>query len=152
MMALYRFWIGVVVSTCLLTPVVYGEIYKWVDKSGKVHFSDTKPAGGVVEQVAVKVNTITSPSISESDFLDALDRRQVVMYSAVWCGVCKKARRYFQQQGISFKEYDIEASRKGRQDFAKLNGRGVPIILVGKQQMSGFSADRFQRMYAEASR
>ena len=152
MIALYRFWIGVVVSTCLLTPVVYGEIYKWVDESGKVHFSDKKPGGGVVEQVEVKVNTITSLSISESSFLDALDRRQVVMYSAVWCGVCKKARRYFQQQGISFKEYDIEKSRKGRQDFAKLNGRGVPIILVGKQQMSGFSADRFQRMYAEAIR
>lgn len=85
MMALYRFWIGVVVSTCLLTPAVYGEIYKWVDESGKVHFSDEKPGGGVVEQVVVKVNTITSLSISESSFLDALDRRQVVMYSAVWC-------------------------------------------------------------------
>ncbi|MEH6617072.1 MAG: DUF4124 domain-containing protein [Porticoccus sp.] len=152
MMALYRFWIGVVVSTCLLAPAVYGEIYKWVDKSGKVHFSDTKPTGGAVEQVEVKVNTITSPSVSESDFLDALGRRKVVMYSAVWCGVCKKARRYFQQEGIPFKEYDIESSRKGRQDFAKLNGRGVPIILVGKQQMSGFSADRFKRMYAEARR
>ena len=151
MMASYRLWIGIVVSTCLLAPAVYGEIYKWVDKSGKVHFSDTKPTGGVVEQVEVKVNTITSPSVSESNFLDAVGRQKVVMYSAVWCGVCKKARRYFQQEGISFKEYDIETSRKGRQDFAKLNGRGVPIILVGKQQMSGFSADRFQPMYAEAS-
>ena len=140
------------VGLCLCAPAAYSEIYKWVDENGKVHFSDQKPDRGAAEQLEVRVNTITSPSILDSDFLAVRERRQVVMYSAVWCGVCKKARRYFREKGIPFKEYDIETSRKGRQDFAKLNGHGVPIILVGKQQMSGFSADRFQRMYAEASR
>ncbi len=151
-MALYRLWITIVISTGMLAPAAHGEIYKWVDEHGKVHFGDQKPDRGPAEQVEVQVNTITTPSILDSDFLEARERKRVVMYSAVWCGVCKKARRYFQQKGIAFKEYDIETSRKGRQDFAKLNGRGVPIILVGKKRMSGFSADRFQHMYDEARR
>jgi glutaredoxin len=97
--------------------------------------------------VDVRVNTITSPSISDSEFLSAREAGQVVMYSAEWCGICKKARKYFQQQGIPFREYDIETSRKGRQDYESLNGRGVPIILVGAKRMDGFSAERFQSLY-----
>lgn len=134
-------------SVVLGGVVVQAEIYTWKDASGKVHFSDKKPEHGPVESVDVRVNTIMSPNISDSDFLSAREAGRVVMYSAEWCGVCKKARRYFQQQGIAFKEYDIETTRKGREDFARLNGRGVPVILVGDKRMDGFSAGRFQTMY-----
>lgn len=140
------------IGSCLLVPTAFSEIYKWVDENGKTHFSDQKPEQATVEEIEVKVNTITTPSILDSDFLEARDRRKVVMYSAVWCGVCKKAARYFREKKIPFKEYDIEKSRKGRQDYTKLNGRGVPIILVGKKRMNGFSASRFQSMYSEALR
>lgn len=124
--------------------VAQAEIYTWKDAGGKVHFSDKKPEHGAVESVEVQVNTIMSPNISDSDFLDT---GQVVMYSAEWCGVCKTARRYFRQQGIAFREYNIETTRKGRRDFARLNGRGVPVILVGGKRMDGFSAGRFQAIY-----
>lgn len=134
-------------SVVLGGVVVQAEIYTWKDASGKVHFSDKKPEHGLVESVDVRVNTIMSPNISDSDFLSTRETGRVVMYSAEWCGVCKKARRYFQQQGIAFKEYDIETTRKGREDFARLNGRGVPVILVGGKRMDGFSAGRFQTMY-----
>ena len=151
-MALYRALIAIVVAVCLLVPVAYAQIYKWVDESGKVHFSDKKPDEGLSEQVEVQVNSIDTISISASDFLERRERRKVVMYSAAWCGYCKKARRYFQQQGIPFKEYDIEESRKGQRDYAKLNGTGVPIIFVGQKRMQGFRAERFQAIYDQANR
>lgn len=138
---------SVLLSVVLGSMVLQAEIYTWKDASGKVHFSDKKPEHGPVESVEIRVNTIMSPNISDSAFLSAREAGTVVLYSAEWCGVCKKARRYFQQQGIPFKEYDIETSRKGRQDFARLNGRGVPVILVGDKRMDGFSAGRFQTMY-----
>ncbi|MEZ5530726.1 MAG: glutaredoxin family protein [Porticoccaceae bacterium] len=128
-------------------PLAEAEIYTWKDADGKVHFSDKKPEGSGATSIDVRVNTITSPSISDSEFLSAREAGQVVMYSAEWCGICKKARKYFQQQGIPFREYDIETSRKGRQDYESLNGRGVPIILVGSKRMDGFSAERFQSLY-----
>ncbi|MBQ0712932.1 MAG: DUF4124 domain-containing protein [Porticoccus sp.] len=158
-MAFCNLRITIAVTVYLLMSIAHGEIYKWIDESGKTHFSDEKPDKGPSEQVEVQVNSIDTVSISASDFLegresrlDAKMRRQVVMYSAVWCGYCKKARRYFQQQGIPFKEFDIETSRKGKRDYAKLNGTGVPIIFVSQKRMQGFRAERFQAIYDQANR
>lgn len=69
------------------------------------------------------------------------------MYSTTWCGVCKKAKRYFNQNGISYTEYDVEKSAKGKSDFKAMNGTGVPIILIGDARMYGFSPARFERLY-----
>lgn len=69
------------------------------------------------------------------------------MYSTKWCGVCKKAKAYFQANQIPFREYDIEESQRARKQFEKYNGKGVPLILVGKQKMSGFSTASFERIY-----
>ncbi|TNF09110.1 MAG: glutaredoxin family protein [Gammaproteobacteria bacterium] len=126
---------------------VQGEIYSWKDASGRTHYSDQKPEDVSAQSLELKINTITSPAVSNSDFLDDRERGKVVMYSAEWCGVCKKARHYFQKQGIAFNEYDIETSRKGRRDYEALNGRGVPIILVGSKRMDGFSTKRFMSLY-----
>jgi glutaredoxin len=69
------------------------------------------------------------------------------MYSARWCGVCKQARRYFRDHRVPFQEHDIETSDKGRRNFNRLGGRGVPLILVGDRRMRGFSAGRFEQLY-----
>ena len=80
------------------------------------------------------------------DFAPVNDR-QVVMYSTTWCGVCKRAKGYFRERDIPYREYDVEKSAKGRRDYQRLKGRGVPIILVGDQRMNGFSRDRFESIY-----
>lgn len=68
----------------------------------------------------------------------------VVMYSTQWCPYCHRARAYFEHHKIVFVEYDIEASAQNRAQFQALNGRGVPLILVGDKRMQGFSARSFE--------
>ena len=75
--------------------------------------------------------------------------KKVVMYSAEWCGVCTKAKKYFRSKKIPFKERDIDKSKKARKAFDKLNGKGIPVILVGKKRMNGFSVKRFESIYKE---
>lgn len=41
------------------------EIYKWVDKEGKVHFSDSPPADTKVEEVTVKETVVGEPDEGE---------------------------------------------------------------------------------------
>lgn len=140
-----------------LSQFSYSKIYKWVDKNGNIQFSDQPPQkkqkNQKVEQVEVKINSVRNPSLShnplESETINNkyASAKKVIMYSASWCGVCKHAKKYFRQQGISFKEYDIETSSKGSRDFKRLRGRGVPVILVGKQRMDGFDASTFEKMY-----
>lgn len=123
---------------------VYADIYRWTDETGKVHFSDQAPAGHSSEAVELRINTYKSVSYDTSVF--EADKK-VIMYSASWCGVCKKAKRYFQTQNIPYKEFDIEKSRKGRTEFRKLGAKGVPVILVGKKRMNGFTEKGFQKLY-----
>ena len=126
------------------------EIFQWTDPQGQTHFGDRPPASSKAKKITVDINSYQSVTIQPFEpFRSRRAIRQgVVMYSTTWCGVCKRARRYFHQQNIAFQEYDIEKTAKGREDYQRLNGRGVPIILVGNMRMNGFSVSRFQSFYS----
>ena len=143
-------------ASCLLAAVLWlcvpmptaAEIFKWTDEDGKVHFGDRPPGEREVEKIEVKINSYTSVEVVpfEASVTTRVRRAKVVMYSTVWCGYCKKARRYFKENKISFQEYDTETSEKGKADYKRLKGTGVPIILVGKKRMNGFSPSAFERL------
>ena len=125
------------------------EIYKWIDDNGKVHFSDSKPVEQSTETVKLKINSYTNVTFELAPVTPSKSgqRKRVIMYSTSWCGYCKKARRYFNAKGIAFKEYDIEKSQSAKKAYDKLGGRGVPVILVGKSRMNGFSERGFKKLY-----
>jgi glutaredoxin len=129
---------------------VQAEIYHWVDDQGKRHFGDRPPVEYQAEKVVVIENTVETRVVNGNK-LDEVDKpvanKSVTMYSAAWCGICKQAAKYFRENKIPFKEYDVDKSSKGQRDFQKLKGRGVPIILVGEQRMDGFSPERFKALY-----
>lgn len=132
------------VATLALPCIAHAEIYRWIDDNGKVHFSDKPSTQHASEGVKLRINTYEGVTYDRS-IVDV--GKTVTMYSAIWCGVCKKARRYFDANGIKYTEYDIETSSKGKSDFKKLGGKGVPIILVGNRRMNGFSAEGFEKLY-----
>ena len=136
-----------------LTPAG-AEVYKYQDKNGKWHFTDKPPETSKAETVKLRINSFSSPSVEPFQFDEALISKRsvsqaVVMYSTSWCGYCKQARRYFQHNNIAFAEYDVEKSDKGKRDYKKMNGRGVPIILVGDKRMNGFSPGAFEKIYRQ---
>jgi glutaredoxin len=130
-----------------LSGPALAEIFSWRDADGRVQFGDRKPADAPVTTVKIRaVNSLRAVSVEACDAAAT----QVILYSASWCGYCKKARAYFKQEAIPFEEYDIETSDRGRLDYAQLNGRGVPIILFGKQRMNGFDATQFAALYKKS--
>ena len=135
-----------IISTLLFAIGVSAEILKWTDSDGRVHFGDKPPPGAETSIVEVRINTYESPNIEAlQEILNPKDK--VVMYSAVWCGVCKKAKKYFRENNIPYKDYDIDKSSKGKKDYKKLGAKGVPVILVGKKRLNGFSAATFESIY-----
>lgn len=133
-------------STLLCVQVANAEVYKWIDERGQVHYTD-QPVGitGNTSAVDLPINTYAAPQILDSIYGSS----GVVMYSASWCTVCRKARKYFRQIGITFTEYDIERSAKGRREYNKLGARGVPVILVGDKRLNGFTEEAFNKLYYE---
>lgn len=128
-----------------LSNSAQAEIYRWVDESGNIHFSDRPSRAHSSEEVKLQINTYEGVTYDTSSI--DLGNKKVVMYSASWCGVCKKAKRYFAEKSIKYTEYDVEKSGEGKSSFRKLGGKGVPVILVGNRRMNGFSIDGFEKLY-----
>ncbi|MCW8869972.1 MAG: glutaredoxin family protein [Proteobacteria bacterium] len=144
-------------ATLLTAPWVQAEVFKWVDAQGNIHYSDKKPENQQSEEIKIKTHT---PDLSFQNKLENdhsassietnkpyKKKQKVTMYMASWCGYCKKARAYFQDNKIMFAEYDIEKNRKAKQRYEQLGGTGVPLLVAKRKQMQGFSEPRFERWY-----
>lgn len=138
-------WALLVVLPC----GVSAEIYKWVDENGTVHFGDRKPTHRY-EQFKVKsvsgVQVYRAPPAGANRKAQTASK-QVVMYGTTWCGYCAMARSYFQARNIPYQDWDIEASPTARAEYDALQGKGVPLIVVGGSVMSGFSEAHFNQLY-----
>ena len=137
-------------SAMLLAGQACAEIYTWTDAQGRVHFGDKPADNDRAQAVNVRINTfesVTYESLGKGVPEPAARGARVIMYATQWCGVCKKARRYFNDNNIPFTEYDIDNDPKAQARFDALEGKGVPVILVGKRRMNGFSVEGFERIY-----
>jgi len=63
----------------------------------------------------------------------------VIMLGAWWCPYCSQARKYLQQNEISYCEYDMERSEEGKRLYKEVNGQSIPILLIGDYQINGFN-------------
>ncbi|MCX7544189.1 glutaredoxin family protein [Marinicella gelatinilytica] len=144
-------------ATLLTAPWVQAEVFKWVDAQGNIHYSDKKPENQQSEEIKIKPHTPDLSQLNNSGnqiktVADGSDKpykkkQKVTMYSASWCGYCKKARAYFQDNKIRYVEYDIEKNLKAKQRYEQLGGTGVPLLVAKRKQMQGFSKPRFERWY-----
>ena len=137
----------IVLSLLICASVGAGEIYQWVDENGVTHFGDNPPASSEYTTPEVKINSYTSAYVEDNLSTTGSSANTVVMYGTSWCTYCKKAKTYFEAKGIKYREYDIEKSPSARRQYDKLDGRGVPVILVGDKRMNGFSVEAFERIY-----
>ena len=55
--------------------------------------------------------------------------------------IVKKWKSLFDERGITYVEYNVEQSEKRNQEFKQLGGRGVPLVVVGKEVIRGYNPD-----------
>ncbi|MCF6288176.1 MAG: DUF4124 domain-containing protein [Proteobacteria bacterium] len=141
----------------ILANPSFAEIFKWVDEKGVTHYSENKPESIAVEEIHIKsynnVSIVNNDSDLESNSMEQTPKarlkrpKKVIMYSTEWCGVCKKAKKYFKKENIRYTSYDIDKSKSAKARYKKLGAKGVPVIFVGKKRMNGFSVAGFNRLY-----
>jgi glutaredoxin len=118
------------------------NVYRWVDKSGKVHFSDTPPAedaknvsqkkfgGGYVQESALPYATQV-----------AMKRSPVVLYTGPKCGTpCERGRDLLAARGIPFSERDA-FGKEGAEAMQKMGAREPPVVTIGERNLRGYDDD-----------
>ena len=73
----------------------------------------------------------------------------VIMLGAWWCSYCYQAKKYFQRNNIHYCEYDMESTATGKQLYIEHGSGAVPIMLIGKYQLNGFSERQIETALAE---
>ena len=152
----------------LLPAIGFADVYAWTDENGVKHFSNSPPAnaGGEVrqaEEVGYDDQKNVAPQTSKADpqaqfgkpdkngSKESDKKRQrignpgVVMYATPTCGYCQRARAFFKHHKIRFVERDITTSKEARRKFKALNGRGVPLIVIGNTKISGFNVSAIKK-------
>ena len=81
--------------------------------------------------------------------------KDLILFSASWCGVCKQARRWLRNKGIPFVEKDVEKDAGASDEMARLARQagvqpsqltGVPVIWVKGRVLMGFDPNKILRI------
>ncbi len=74
---------------------------------------------------------------------------KVVLFSTSTCSWCSRAKRYFKEHGIPFKEINIERNPDAARDIVRKTGQtGVPVVKIGSKWIIGFDKERIDKELA----
>jgi glutaredoxin len=126
------------------SAVQAGELFRWVDKSGKVYYGDIPPAGDPdVERLKLSSESAQSEDLPY-ETLRAKQNFPVTLYVGNGCGEpCNMARSMLTKRGIPFSEKLLKY-KEDAEAFKKLSGfDAVPALAVGKNFLRGFQAEQW---------
>jgi len=126
---------------------------KWVDSSGRVHYSDRQPSpealgrGASAQTIAARP---VAPAIGDPTLPWALRsaaaRYPVTLYTAVDCEPCTLAREHLAQRGVPYTEKRVEDAA----DLKAFHGLGFekalfPSVSIGPEKLTGFESVGWDR-------
>ena len=63
----------------------------------------------------------------------------IKIYTTNWCSYCKMAKRYFDEQEMSYEEINIEEKGMSREELQKVTGgMSVPQIVIDDEVIGGY--------------
>jgi glutaredoxin len=131
------------VAAC--AALAQSNVYRWVDKDGKVHFSDSPPPADARES---SQKTMGGGYVSRDypyAVQQAMKKNPVTLYTAPSCGdPCNSGRQLLSDRGIPFSERVAEGNPAVQADLKKLvGGLEVPVLVVGESPIKGYDSGQW---------
>ena len=114
-------------------------LYRWVDKDGKVHFTDTPPPGDAKNATQKRFGQAADEQPMPFATQTAMKRNPVMLWVAPNCEPCTQGRTLLSTRGVPFSERDVQANVETQQAFKAVSGDlNVPVLEVGGNRIKGF--------------
>lgn len=116
-----------------------GELYRWVDDKGKVHYGDVPPLDAAeIERKKLSAEVVPSEDMPY-ETRRAMQHFPVVLYVAENCAeYCRQARDLLSKRGIPFSEKMLVTQEDADALKALSGSDSVPTLAVGKSYLKGF--------------
>ena len=128
------------------------QVYRYVDKDGRVVYSDRAPPADSKE---VQAKRLSPNFIDSSDvpiaLTQAMQRFPVTLYTFACGTVCQNAEALLNRRGVPFTTVNVE-EQKGSEALQKLTGaQQAPVLQVGDKIIAvGFNEARWTAMLDDA--
>lgn len=151
-----RYAIAAATLMLLATGAANGQLYRWTDPSGRVHFTDTPPppnATNVQKKKGGPGPSASSPASAPNDPYVVQQARKtspVTLYTAPGCEPCGPARKLLNERGVPFKEVSVSDEASAAELQKTFGGGVVPAIVVGQGKQMGFEEGAYNLLLDRA--
>lgn len=128
-------------AACASTAAL-AQHYRWVDKDGRVHYTDTPPppsASKNVQQISTQTGSVTNAQPLAYSLQQAVKTNPVKLYTFSGCSnACSDAKALLDKRGVPYTEISVDSVDK-RQELQRVSGgNNVPVLVVGNNVKQGY--------------
>ena len=69
----------------------------------------------------------------------------VVLYTSNACPYCTLAKEYLEEKGVEYTEKNVQKDSDARKELMEMGHMGVPVVLIGEEEIVGFDKDKIDR-------
>jgi glutaredoxin len=141
--------LAIAVAAMFVAATAGAQMYRWVDKDGKVHYTDTPPPAaskGVQKRGTAPAPTDTGPAAPYA-VQQAAKNFPVVVYTSSNCGQpCTDGKALLATRGVPYREVAVgPGSDMSAEDLKKATGGDtVPVMMVGRSKSLGFETEMWR--------
>lgn len=73
---------------------------------------------------------------------------KVLVYTSDTCPYCVAAKEFLSENNVEFEERNVTSSEAARNELIEKGYRGVPVIVVGEEEIVGFDKNKLTSLLA----
>lgn len=135
----------IIVLLTVVAGAASAQLYRWVDKEGKVHYTDQPPPNDA-KQVQQKKAGGNYIEVDQTPIATQLAQKKypVTLFAADCGELCDKARTLLNQRGIPYTEFNASQPAAADKLRALTGSIEVPVLKVGEENvLKGFEDARW---------